>query len=72
MEVNAVCNVSECYVMALRNKSVLEEDMDFVTNLGNDIFFESYNDVINDVIILGLLYIFSHKLLNFLLVYESN
>ena len=72
MEVNAVCNVSDYYVMELRNKSVLEEDMDFVTNLGNDIFFESYNDVINDVIILGLLYIFSHKLLNFLLVYESN
>ena len=72
MEVNAVCNVSKYYVMALRNKSVLEEDMDFVTNLGDDIFFESYNDVINDVIILGLLYIFSHKLLNFLLVYESN
>ena len=45
MEVNAVCNVSECYVMELRNKSVLEEDMDFVTNLGDDIFFESYNDI---------------------------
>ena len=45
MEVNAVCNVSECYVMALRNKSVLEEDMDFVTNRGDDIFFESYNDI---------------------------
>ena len=72
MEVNAVCNVSECYVIELRNKSVLEEDMDFVTNLGDDNFFESYNDVINDVIILGLLYIFSHKLLNFLRVYESN
>ena len=69
MEVNAVCNVSECYVMELRNKSVLEEDMDFVTNLGDDIFFESYNDI---KIILGLLYIFSHKLLNFLRVYESN
>ena len=69
MEVNAVCNVSECYVMKLRNKSVLEEDMDFVTNLGDDIFFESYNDI---KIILGLLYIFSHKLLNFLRVYESN
>ena len=69
MEVNAVCNVSECYVMALRNKSVLEEDMDFVTNRGDDIFFESYNDI---KIILGLLYIFSHKLLNFLRVYESN
>ena len=69
MEVNAVCNVSDYYVMELRNKSVLEEDMDFVTNLGNDIFFESYNDI---KIILGLLYIFSHKLLNFLRVYESN
>ena len=69
MEVNAVCNVSDYYVMELRNKSVLEEDMDFVTNLGNDIFFESYNDI---KIILGLLYIFSHKLLDFLRVYESN
>ena len=69
MEVNAVCNVSDYYVMELRNKSVLEEDMDFVTNLGDDIFFESYNDI---KIILGLLYIFSHKLLNFLRVYESN
>ena len=38
MEVNAVCNVSDYYVMKLRNKSVLEEDMDFVTNLGDDIF----------------------------------
>ena len=45
MEVNAVCNVSECYVMELCNKSVLEEDMDFVTNLGDDICFESYNDI---------------------------